>query len=296
MGVDPRSSSLRRRPRSSTAPWTASSSTSSGTSTRATPPIPYEATYAIFNGCRILRTLETGSPVISKRSAGEWGLANLPPRWHDAIHAAGRWYDGVATAEDNETAARAMAPFVDMVQTAPAGEAASIRTATLVLNAEWGPATTEESASVLQIRELASSEVDRVGAVLGLARLGQGDGYYLVAWEDDEPVGHAHLALTDPPELQDVSVRPEYRRRGVATALAGAAERAVVARGADRLRLSVSVDNDAALALYRGLGYGDVGIPPRRVHGTVQIRTGPIEVDDTLLTWEKSLTGMPLTD
>jgi hypothetical protein len=28
-------------------------------------------------------------------------------------------------------------------------------------------------------------------------------------------------------------------------------------------------------------------------HGTIRIRTGPIEVDDTLLTWEKSLEGMP---
>jgi hypothetical protein len=27
------------------------------------------------------------------------------------------------------------------------------------------------------------------------------------------------------------------------------------------------------------------------VHGTIQIRTGPLEVDDTLLTWEKSLDG-----
>jgi ribosomal protein S18 acetylase RimI-like enzyme len=142
---------------------------------------------------------------------------------------------------------------------------------------------------VLKIKELASSEIERVIAVLGLSRLGQGDGYYLVAWEDDEPVGHAHLALTDPPELQDVSVRPEFRRRGVATALAAAAERAVRERGADRLRLSVSVDNEAALALYRGLGYGDVGIPPRRVQGTIPIRTGMIEVDDTLLTWEKAL-------
>jgi ribosomal protein S18 acetylase RimI-like enzyme len=142
-----------------------------------------------------------------------------------------------------------------------------------------------------QIRELTPNDVERVGAVLGLARLGQGDGYYLVAWEDDEPVGHAHLALTDPPELQDVSVRPEYRRRGIATALAVAAERAVIARGGHRLRLSVSVDNGAALVLYRGLGYNDVGIPPRRVHGTIQIRTGPLEVDDTLLTWEKSLDG-----
>jgi ribosomal protein S18 acetylase RimI-like enzyme len=142
---------------------------------------------------------------------------------------------------------------------------------------------------MLQIRELAPHEVEPVGAVLGLARLGQGDGYYLVAWEDDEPVGHAHLALTDPPELQDVCVRPDYRRRGVATALANAAERAVVARGSARLRLSVSVHNDAALALYRHLGYGDVGVPPRRVHGTIRIRTGTIEVDDNLLTLEKSL-------
>ena len=114
-----------------------------------------------------------------------------------------------------------------------------------------------------QIKELATTDVDRVGAVLGLARLGQGDGFYLVAWEDDEPVGHAHLALTDPPELQDVSVRPEHRRRGVATDLASAAEAEVVARGFDRLRLTVSVGNDAAQILYRGLGYADAGMPHR---------------------------------
>ena len=46
-----------------------------------------------------------------------------------------------------------------------------------------------------QIRELAPTEIERVGAVLGLSRLGQGDGYYLVAWEDEEPVGHAQLQM-----------------------------------------------------------------------------------------------------
>ena len=68
------------------------------------------------------------------------------------------------------------------------------------------------------IRALVPDDVGRVSAVLGLARLHQGDGVYLVAWLGDEPVGHVHLALTDPPELQDVSVRPEYRRCGVASA------------------------------------------------------------------------------
>ena len=142
-----------------------------------------------------------------------------------------------------------------------------------------------------EIRELAPADIEPVAKVLGLARLGQGDGFYLVAWEHDDPLGHAYLALRDPPELQDVEVRPAHRRRGVATALADAAEAFVARHGCDRLRLTVSRENAAAQALYLGLGYADVGIPPRRVQGTVQIRSGPIEVDDTLLTWEKRLGG-----
>jgi ribosomal protein S18 acetylase RimI-like enzyme len=142
----------------------------------------------------------------------------------------------------------------------------------------------------VSIRPLVPDDVGRVSTVLGLARLSQGDGAYLVAWIGDEPVGHVHLALTDPPELQDVSVRPEYRRRGIASALTVAAERDARDRHFDRLRLGVSVDNGAAQALYRGLGYVDAGVPPKRVQGTIVIRTGSIEVDDTLLIWEKPLT------
>ena len=140
-----------------------------------------------------------------------------------------------------------------------------------------------------EIRPLAPREVESVAGVLGLARLRQGDGVFLVAWADREALAHAHLALTDPPELQDVEVRPEYRRLGVASALTVRAEDEVRMRGFDRLRLTVSVGNEAAQALYRGCGYVDAGLPPRRVLGTIEIRTGPIEVDDTLLTWEKCL-------
>lgn len=128
-----------------------------------------------------------------------------------------------------------------------------------------------------------------MGEALGLARLYQGDGFYLVAWDRDEPLGHAHLALTDPPELQDVQVRPESRRRGIGSALTTAAEREAAARGFDRLRLTVSVDAAPAQALYRKLGYVDAGVPPKRVQGPITIRTGTIVVDDTLLTWEKTL-------
>jgi ribosomal protein S18 acetylase RimI-like enzyme len=95
--------------------------------------------------------------------------------------------------------------------------------------------------------------------------------------------------LTDPPELQDVEVRTKYRRRGIADALTARAEGEARTRGFDRLRLTVSVENAPAQALYRQRGYVDAGVAPRRVKGTIEIRTGPIEVDDTLLTWEKRL-------
>ena len=144
-----------------------------------------------------------------------------------------------------------------------------------------------------EIRQLADDEVTRVGAVLGLARLDQGEGFYLVAWDGDEPIGHAYLALSDPPELQDVAVRGEHRRRGVAFALTEAAEREAAAHGIERLRVMVGVDHVAAQALYRKCGYVVTSIPPTRVLGTVMVRTGPIEVDDTLLTWEKRLARRP---
>ena len=147
------------------------------------------------------------------------------------------------------------------------------------------------SGDALEIRPLRPDERDRVlAAGLGLARLPRDDGsFYLVAWKGEEPVGHAHLALTDPPELQDVAVLPAHRRRGVATALTRVAEREALARGHAVLTLTVSVDNEAAQAVYRALGYRDTGDPPRRVRGTIQIRSGPLEVDDTLLTWRRDL-------
>jgi ribosomal protein S18 acetylase RimI-like enzyme len=142
----------------------------------------------------------------------------------------------------------------------------------------------------VEIRALVPGEVEGVGAVLGLSRLGgSAAGLYLVAWEGDEPLGHAYLALTEPPELQDVSVRPEFRRRGIASALTDAVEAECRERGFDRLTLKVGLDNEPAQALYRKLGYVDTGASPERVLGTVMLRTGPLEVDDTLLTWGKRL-------
>jgi GNAT superfamily N-acetyltransferase len=141
------------------------------------------------------------------------------------------------------------------------------------------------------IRPLADAERERViAAGLGLARLPRDDGsFYLVAWEGDEPLGHAHLALTDPPEVQDVEVLERHRGRGVGSALIGEAEREAAERGYATLTMTVSTAKPEVQALYHRLGYLDAGVPPRRVTGTVQIRTGPLDVDDTLIALAKPL-------
>ena len=77
---------------------------------------PFEATYAILNGSRILRAVETGDVAISKRDAGHWALEHLPVRWHPVLEAAARAYDGTATSEDADLLASEMGPFVAMVR------------------------------------------------------------------------------------------------------------------------------------------------------------------------------------
>jgi Aminoglycoside adenylyltransferase, C-terminal domain len=76
----------------------------------------FEATYAIWNGSRILYAVETGDVAVSKRSAGMWAIERLPEQWHEAIFAADRAYDGEATSRDEAVLREAMAPFVAMVR------------------------------------------------------------------------------------------------------------------------------------------------------------------------------------
>jgi hypothetical protein len=60
----------------------------------------YETSYAILNGSRILYSSANRDVVVSKREAGAWALEHLPARWHRAVRAALRAYDGEATAAD----------------------------------------------------------------------------------------------------------------------------------------------------------------------------------------------------
>lgn len=145
----------------------------------------------------------------------------------------------------------------------------------------------------MRVRPLEEADVQLVDPRLPLHRLDQQGGVYLVAWDGDEPIGHAFLALAGTklgvPEIQDVYVAPERRRTGVAKALSQAAEDEARRRGCERISLSVGTGNEAARALYAKLGYEDAGIAPERVAGTIELRGRPVEVDDTLFYLVKAL-------
>jgi GNAT superfamily N-acetyltransferase len=150
---------------------------------------------------------------------------------------------------------------------------------------------------VIAVTELKQGDVEAVDRHLPLNRLDQQveeQSTYLIAWEDDQPVGHAHIAWNGTrlglPEVQDVFVLPEKRRHGIATQLTHAAEEQARERGWSSISLSVSEQGNAAASLlYAKLGYVDAGVDPVRVSGQIMLRGRPFDVDDTLVYLTKEL-------
>ena len=141
---------------------------------------------------------------------------------------------------------------------------------------------------------MTDADVARIADRLPLHRLEQAQ-TYLVAWDGSEPVGHAHVAWEKTtlgvPEIGDVFVPAELRGRGIGRELSEAAEEMARVRGHGQISISASIENEGALRLYRRLGYRDAGLVPKRVQGTIIVRAGPMEVDDTLLYLIKDIAG-----
>ncbi len=93
---------------------------------------------------------------------------------------------------------------------------------------------------------------------------------YLVATNDDTPVGHAllklpplgteHPRLAGVPEIEDIYVAAECRSTGIGSRLLEEAEDAARSRGFDRLGLAVALRNTAARRFYDRAGYEDAGL------------------------------------
>ena len=82
-----------------------------------------------------------------------------------------------------------------------------------------------------------------------------------LAEDADGPIGYAHVrVILDEAELLNLAVLPERRRSGAGRALLDHAETEARAAGAVRCFLEVRRDNAAAIGLYLGAGWEQVGI------------------------------------
>jgi len=82
----------------------------------------------------------------------------------------------------------------------------------------------------------------------------------LVALLDDEVVGFLGVdEIAGEAFVDDLAVSPQYRRRGVASALLARAEVGAILRGCGKIHLECREGNAAALRLYERRGYKRVG-------------------------------------
>jgi GNAT superfamily N-acetyltransferase len=101
----------------------------------------------------------------------------------------------------------------------------------------------------------------------------KGEGLYLIAWSDDNPIGHFLLRWSGPQDdrvtrsvdvtrsafLEAGQTVDHYRRKGVATAIIRKAERLAEEKGCTHIGLEVGTTNRNAKRLYEKLGYADWG-------------------------------------
>lgn len=146
----------------------------------------------------------------------------------------------------------------------------------------------------VDIRPLARTELASIARVFraehgkshgdDLDRQDQDEILFLVAWQSEDPLGHAlihwsggrdgEVARMHPtcPEVYRFDVLEMFQSQGVGTCLMEACEEAVRERGLRIIGLGVAHANPRAKALYERLGY--VGVEPHTYLDEYQYRDG----------------------
>ena len=87
------------------------------------------------------------------------------------------------------------------------------------------------------------------------------DSVFLVAEEDGEILGYCGAILVfDQGDIVNVGVRADRQRQGIARRLLDALFKIAGEKGVTSLYLEVRVSNQAAIALYEGLGFQRLGV------------------------------------
>ena len=115
-------------------------------------------------------------------------------------------------------------------------------------------------------------------AAIWRGELGSPYGLYLVIEDKGEVSGHIGVRhILGELHITTIAVRPEYRRRGQARALIGAALAAYPK--ASHVHLEVRPTNAAAIALYESLGFRETGRRPR-YYGDEEALLMTLNLDD----------------
>ena len=129
------------------------------------------------------------------------------------------------------------------------------------------PARIEDIENISTIEAASFVHPWRPGAIIG--ELSVTDSWHHVArmpatdGEQAAVVGYILVRfLTDEMHIMKLAVQPQWRMRGTATALLGAAQKEALRRHATLMLLEVRPSNQAAICFYRKAGFQTIGIRP----------------------------------
>ena len=137
--------------------------------------------------------------------------------------------------------------------------------------------------------------IEAMGAAPQLAeqyilRKQKGEGIFLAAWKDGEPVGHVFLKWNpalpgeyatrvqgDFGDLENLFVAEKRRSKGIGSMIIQKAEEEARCRGVELLGLAVDPErNPRAHVLYLRHGFRDIGLAPFDASGTWMDREGKV--------------------
>ncbi len=97
---------------------------------------------------------------------------------------------------------------------------------------------------------------------LSSSQVAEGDGAFLIAYVNGEPIGCGAIRRLDTgtAELKRMYVVPAHRSRGVGRALVTALEHEARALGVSRIVLETGTRLHRAIALYEGMGYARIAL------------------------------------
>ena len=125
----------------------------------------------------------------------------------------------------------------------------------------YEPMTHAHVAQIAQLEKLCFSDPWSENSIA--SELNNPLSFWLVAMDEETVAGYiGSQSVEGESDMMNVAVHPDYRRRGIGEALVAKLVAALGEKGNHSLSLEVRVSNDPAIALYKKMGFSQVGRRP----------------------------------